>query len=117
MTHTSLQELNHDHGAVMKLNDIKSLPLEKLWDLREKIMRALATKLTAEKSVLEVRLQKLNSQSQMYQVGKARKSYPSVLPKYRNPNEPSETWAGRGRQPRWLVAALKSGKQIDDFRI
>jgi hypothetical protein len=47
----------------------------------------------------------------------ARRSYPQVFPKYRNPAEPSETWAGRGKRPRWLTAQLKSGKQIDDFRI
>ncbi len=49
--------------------------------------------------------------------GKPRRKYPAVLPKYRNPLMPSETWSGRGKQPRWLVAALKSGRKIDDFRI
>ncbi len=40
-----------------------------------------------------------------------------VKPKYRNPANKSETWAGRGKQPRWLVAAIKSGKKIQDFAI
>jgi hypothetical protein len=39
------------------------------------------------------------------------------LSKYINPAQPSETWAGRGKQPRWLAAQLKSGKRSDDFRI
>lgn len=47
----------------------------------------------------------------------ARRPYPAVLPKYRNPERPSETWAGRGKTPRWLTAQLESGRQIDDFRI
>jgi DNA-binding protein H-NS len=38
-----------------------------------------------------------------------------VPPKYRSPS--GETWAGRGARPRWLVAALKRGKRIDDFLI
>ena len=38
-----------------------------------------------------------------------------VPPKYRGPS--GETWAGRGARPRWLVAAIKSGKKIDDFLI
>ena len=46
-----------------------------------------------------------------------RRSYPTVLPKYRNLDQPLETWAGRGKQPRSLVAQLRSGKRIDDFRI
>ena len=29
----------------------------------------------------------------------------------------SETWAGRGAKPRWMVAALKKGKKIDSFLI
>ncbi|MFC3651312.1 H-NS family nucleoid-associated regulatory protein [Dyella humi] len=31
----------------------------------------------------------------------------SVAPKYRNPENPSETWTGRGRSPLWFTAALK----------
>jgi DNA-binding protein H-NS len=38
-----------------------------------------------------------------------------VPPKYRSPS--GETWAGRGARPRWLVAAMKKGKKIDDFLI
>lgn len=40
-----------------------------------------------------------------------------VKPKYRNPSNKSETWTGRGRQPLWVVAALKSGKKLNDFVI
>jgi len=38
-----------------------------------------------------------------------------VPPKYRGPS--GETWAGRGVRPRWLVAAIKGGKRLDDFLI
>ncbi|MCW5705226.1 MAG: H-NS histone family protein, partial [Bradyrhizobium sp.] len=38
-------------------------------------------------------------------------------PKYRNSANPKETWAGRGMKPRWLTAALKSGKKIESFEI
>ena len=38
-----------------------------------------------------------------------------VPPKYRSPS--GETWAGRGARPRWLVAAIKDGKKLDDFLI
>jgi DNA-binding protein H-NS len=37
--------------------------------------------------------------------------------KYRNPADKSQTWAGRGIRPRWLVAALKGGKKLEDFAI
>jgi len=38
-----------------------------------------------------------------------------VAPKYRGPG--AETWAGRGARPRWLVAAIKEGKKLEDFLI
>jgi DNA-binding protein H-NS len=38
-----------------------------------------------------------------------------VPAKYRGPS--GETWAGRGARPRWLVAAIKGGKKLDDFLI
>jgi len=38
-----------------------------------------------------------------------------VPPKYRGPS--GETWAGRGARPRWLVAAIKEGKKLEDFLI
>jgi DNA-binding protein H-NS len=41
----------------------------------------------------------------------------AVAPKYRNPENPSETWAGRGLTPRWLAAALKGGKKLEHFSI
>jgi DNA-binding protein H-NS len=40
-----------------------------------------------------------------------------VAPKYRNPAKPTETWAGRGKPPRWMAAELKKGKKIADFAI
>jgi DNA-binding protein H-NS len=38
-----------------------------------------------------------------------------VPPKYRSRS--GETWAGRGARPRWLVAAIKRGKRLEDFLI
>ena len=38
-----------------------------------------------------------------------------VPPKYRD--RAGNTWAGRGAKPRWLVAAIKEGKKLEDFAI
>ena len=40
---------------------------------------------------------------------------PPVPIKFRD--EAGNTWTGRGNRPRWLVAALSSGKKIDDFAV
>jgi DNA-binding protein H-NS len=34
-----------------------------------------------------------------------------------NPDNKSETWTGRGRQPRWLVAKLAKGAKLGQFKI
>jgi DNA-binding protein H-NS len=40
-----------------------------------------------------------------------------VPPKYRNPKNRSETWAGRGAMPRWLRAEVRAGKKLEQFAI
>jgi DNA-binding protein H-NS len=103
----------------MKRNDLELMSIDDLWALHEKIAAKLVAKMDAEKSMLEKRLGQLNRRSETAQAGKksGRRPYPIVIPKFRNPDQPSQTWAGRGKQPRWLTAQLKSGKRQDDFRI
>jgi DNA-binding protein H-NS len=81
--------------------------------------------LTSEKRELEKRLEQLRrdkyapslkSNGAMKDLTPRRK-YPQVYPKYQNPAVPSETWSGRGKTPRWLVAALKTGHKIEEFAI
>ena len=40
-----------------------------------------------------------------------------VPPKYRNPENPEETWTGRGKQPRWMTREIGTGKKVEDFLI
>jgi DNA-binding protein H-NS len=40
-----------------------------------------------------------------------------VAPKYRDPDDPSNVWAGRGVVPRWMTAKIKAGATRDDFLI
>jgi len=39
-----------------------------------------------------------------------------VLPRYRNPDDASQTWSGRGRQPKWVAEALAQGKTLADLK-
>jgi DNA-binding protein H-NS len=96
----------------METNNLKSMPLEELWKLHEEVVVRLGGKLVAEKAKLEERLRRLQQQSRH-----TRRPYPKVFPKYRNPKNLTETWSGRGKQPRWLTPQLRSGKTLDDFRI
>src|ERR1700675_1072658 len=97
----------------MKRFDHKSMSTHQLWLLSEMIAAALAEKIIAEKRVLEDRLRQLNRRFSVERTSETawRRPYPTVFPKFRNPDNPSETWSGRGRQPRWLTAQIESGKQ------
>lgn len=104
--------------------DLDVMSVDEMWRLHEKIGQVLSVRLTSEKRELEKRLAQLRRENEMHAapteasgVSRERRKYPRVYPKYRNPNEPSETWSGRGKQPRWLVAALKTGHRIEEFMI
>jgi DNA-binding protein H-NS len=40
-----------------------------------------------------------------------------IAPKYRNPENPSEIWTGRGREPKWMQLQIALGKSREDFLI
>ncbi len=112
----------------MKKIDLEAMSFDDLWSLHEQISQILSVRITSEKRELERRLEVLNrgrdviggkdekDAAQGNVNGRARRKYPRVLPKYRNP-QTSETWSGRGKQPRWLVAAIKTGRKMEDFEI
>jgi DNA-binding protein H-NS len=98
-------------------NHLSDKSVEELWALHEQIVDILSEKMQKEKARLEKRLTELQSQVVRPLIEQVRRPYPAVLPKFRNPVQPAETWAGRGKQPRWLRAQLKSGRRLDEFRI
>lgn len=97
----------------MKHQHLAEKSVEELWALHEEVVGILAARMQSEKALLERRLKGLNQQRE----APAKRPYPPVQPKYRNPADPSETWAGRGKKPRWVVAALKKGKRLEDLKI
>src|ERR1700730_19245696 len=100
---------------MMKDQDLAMMSVDELWALYEKIRTILPTKLEAEKHRLERRL--VQVRGRIENKPNARRPYPKVHPKYRNPERPSETWSGWGKQPRWVGAQLRTGKEIKDLLI
>jgi DNA-binding protein H-NS len=103
----------------MRRRELASLSSDELWALHQEVAATLASRLIAEMRTIENRLRQLDGLVRTTRLGKStgRRFYPTVAPKFRNPDQPSQTWAGRGKQPRWLTAHLSSGKRIDEFRI
>jgi len=100
--------------------NLKSMSLDRLIGLRQKVDAALNSKVVDQRRTLESELSKLTR----FQRGAGgsklafgRGARGPVAAKYRNPENPNETWAGRGLKPLWLAAAIKAGKKQDDFLI
>jgi DNA-binding protein H-NS len=100
--------------ALQSMTALKSMSIEKLMSLKSDVEAMLTQKVSEQRHSLEQELSKLGG----YTGGKKAKGGPrgAVAPKYRDP-ETGATWAGRGLKPRWLTAAMKSGKSLDHFAI
>ena len=102
----------------MEKGDWANLTTAELWRLYDEVTTVLSRRMTAEKVKLEERLRKIEGTAVSSPTGeRQRRPYPPVLPKYQNPKNPSETWSGRGKQPRWLKAQLRAGKKLNDLLI
>jgi DNA-binding protein H-NS len=88
--------------------NLSSMSVEALLKLREDITKVL------DRKANELRRQ-LSMLGGAAQQRKGSLRGRKVPPKYRSPS--GETWAGRGAKPRWLVAAIKKGKKVEDFLI
>jgi len=97
--------------------NLSRMTVEALMDLRKRVDEMLHQ----HRAELEKQLQRMGRAIALVGGRRIVRGGGSVLkgrkvpPKYRGPS--GETWAGRGARPRWLVAAIKGGKKLDDFLI
>jgi DNA-binding protein H-NS len=96
--------------------NLKSMSIDQLSKLRSQIDAVINAKVIEARRAVRGHLGKLDRFSANGVRSKRGGVRGPVAPKYRNPANPAETWAGRGLKPRWLEAALKSGKKLEYFR-
>jgi DNA-binding protein H-NS len=100
-------------------NSLDSMSFAELAQMQARIERLKVEKQNSERNELRQRIIAMAKEhgfeiSDLF--GKGRNGKGSVAVKYRDPHNPENTWTGRGRMPRWLVAATKGGKaQKEDF--
>lgn len=99
--------------------NLKSMSIDKLSKLRNQVDAVISSKVIEERRAVQNQLAELSglATSGLRLKGIRTSTRGPVAPKYRNPANPAETWAGRGLKPRWLAAALKSGEKLENFRI
>ena len=95
--------------------NLEKLTPDEMFELHAELTAMLAEKLKAKTADLDAKLRQLQPVGDP--ITPARRAYPPVKAKFRNPERPTETWSGRGKCPRWLDARLRTGERLDDFRI
>ena len=105
-----------------RVNGLAKMSYAELAQLRYQVDAAMTAAREAEKKALKQEMEALAAKAglSLYDVignPKGVRKAQKVAIKYRNPKDVSQTWTGRGRQPLWLAAALKSGKKLDSFRV
>lgn len=104
----------------MKDSQLEKLSLKELTDLRDRVAKMIVFKQESERANLKeeliARAQEAGFNiSDLFPVGrKAPKVKGSSGALYRNPDDASQTWSGRGRKPKWLSEA---GGDIERFRV
>lgn len=101
--------------------DLETLSLKELKTLQAQVAASIASFEDRKKkqaiSDLEERARSLGfTLNELFDVAQTRKRAPGKA-KYANPANRSQTWTGRGRKPRWVEAALKAGRSLDDLAI
>lgn len=133
---------NEQQGHEMNATATKELSEEELlaqFEAAEKAAQAARDALAAHRNSKRGDvLARLRSEIKTYGftakelgVGSGTTATPSKLPKgdgaakttaskadhpYKGPNE-GESWAGRGKRPKWLVEAIDKGKKLEDFKV
>lgn len=100
---------------------LPSLPYTELLHLKAKVDAEIANreqeeKNKAKKQILEIAKSFNLSVEEVLAKGGSSSRRPAEA-KYRNPNNPEQTWSGRGRKPVWASEWLAAGKSLDDLLI
>ena len=94
--------------------NLSGMTVEALMDLRRRVDGLLSER-RAELQKQWERMDALVGGRRVVRGGRSALKGRKVPPKYRGPS--GESWAGRGARPRWLAAAIKGGRKLDDFLI
>ncbi len=100
-------------------DDLEQMSREDLLALQKQVKKALDTYQDRRKQDALVEMQEVARRHGLDLneiIGNKKKASVSA-PKFRHPDNPSLTWAGKGRKPHWLNEELSDGRNLEDFRI
>ena len=100
--------------------DLDKMSYRELQELVLKAQRAMVNVQNRERDALRQRMESMAKDAGFKlgdlvggRGGKGR----TVAVKYSNPDDPSQTWTGRGRKPKWLAAEMSKGARLERFLV
>lgn len=110
----------------MKKVDVSQLSYDELLQLAEEAKAEAARKREDRKKEIRDQIQSLLNDNGFVladvmnagrgkSAGKAKG--PAAAAKFADPNNPENTWTGRGRKPTWLNDALNAGASLEEFAL
>ena len=101
--------------------DLNALSLKELKQLEKDVAKAIngyeERKKADARAVLEEQAREMGFSLAELAGAKPGRTRSVGAPKYRHPENPSLTWTGRGRKPKWVAEHIEAGKPIEDLEI
>lgn len=101
--------------------DLNAMSLNELKDLQREVNKAVSGYEDRKKrealAALEEKARELGFTVAELTGSKVTRTRSPAAAKYANPHNPSDTWSGRGRKPRWFQEALDAGKDAESMAI
>ncbi|MDQ2696820.1 MAG: H-NS histone family protein [Pseudomonadota bacterium] len=102
--------------------DLSQFSLDELKELSQQIEKERAKREVEEKKKVSSQIKELASSigmtvEEILGLDMARKTKTPMPAKYYNPDNPRQTWSGRGKRPGWLNEALAHGRGLEDLQI
>lgn len=101
------------------VNDLVVIPTKSLQDFQIILSDAIERRKEQDKNELLEKFSALANEAGIVLdelLLSSPKKIPSVI-KYRNPDNPSQSWTGRGRKPNWMLALIELGRDAAEFEV
>ncbi len=104
------------------MTDLNQLSETELQSLLENAGRALKERQYSKRKEVIAQIKELAASIgvnvEIQETGKKLDRRSAAVPaRYRNPDDPTQTWTGRGLKPKWMQALIAAGRSPSEFEI
>lgn len=102
--------------------DLNSMSRKELLKLQKDVAKAIESLEDREKATALAAAEKAAAEhgfslAQLAGSLRGKRAQTKGVARYRNPENPAQTWTGKGRRPNWIIQGEASGRSLSDFEI